>query len=74
MKTVQSNVSINMLLFSLCLALQKEMIKCRGRAVKSTKFNSGVSDKAECGFESPAMTLVSLSKTLNHCFVLRMGR
>ena len=29
----------------------------------------------ECGFESPsAVTLVSLSKTFHHCFVLRMGR
>ena len=27
-----------------------------------------------CGFESPVVTLVCLSKTLNHCFVLRMGR
>ena len=29
---------------------------------------------AECGFESPAVTLMSLSKTLSHCFILRLER
>ena len=45
---------------------------CRGRAVKSTEFKLWCFWSAECGFESQAVTLVSLSKTFNHCFVLRM--
>ena len=51
-----------------------KILKCRGRAVKSTEFKLWCFWSAECGFESPAVTLVSLSKTLNHCLVLRMGR
>ena len=41
--------------------------ECRGRAVKSTKLKLWCFSTAECGLESPAVTLVSLS------FVLRMG-
>ena len=48
--------------------------KCRGWAVKSTGFKLWCFWSAEYGFESQAETLVSLSKTLNHCFVPRMGR
>ena len=54
--------------------LSKSLWKCRGRAVKSTEFKRWCFWSAECGFESPAATLVSLSKTLDHCFVLWMGR
>ena len=48
--------------------------KCYGWAVKSTEFKLWCFWSAECGFKSPAVTLVSLSKTLYHCFVLQMGR
>ena len=51
-----------------------QLWKCRGWAVKITEFKLWCFWSAECGFESQAVTLVSLSKTLNHCFVLRMGR
>ena len=48
--------------------------KCHGQAVKSIEFKLWCFWSAECGFESPAVTLVSLSKPLNHCFVLRIRR
>ena len=35
--------------------------------------NSGVADQQSVGSNPPAVTLVSLSKTLNHIFFLRMG-
>ena len=40
--------------------------------LRAPNSNSGVSDQQSGRFESPAVTLVSLSKT--HCFVLQMGR
>ena len=42
--------------------------------VKSTEFKLWCFWEAKCGFECPAVTLVSLNKTLNHWFVLQMGR
>ena len=48
--------------------------KCRFRAVKTIKFKFSCFWSAGCGFKSPAVTPVSLSKSLNHCFVLWMGR
>ena len=47
--------------------------KCRSRTVESTEFKLFCFWSAECRFESPAVTLVSLTKTFNHCFLLRMG-
>ena len=46
------------------------MWKIRGWAVKSTEFYLWCFWYAGCGLESPAVTLVSLSKTLNHCFII----
>ena len=74
--TSEGAISPNILYYQqLAIACyQISLWKCRGRAVKSTEFKLWCFWSAECGFESPAVTLVSLSKTLNHCFVLRMGR
>ena len=51
--------------------------QCHGSDVierlRAPNSNSGVSDQQSVGSNPPAVTLVSLSKTLNHCFVLRMG-
>ena len=74
---------INWTIFSVtnnafCERKQKQALlmkgKCRGKADKSIDFKLWCFWSAECGFESPAVTLVSLSKTLYHWFVLRMGR
>ena len=45
-----------------------------GKIEQSTEFKLWCFYTAECGFEFHAVTLVSLSKTLTYCFVLRMGK
>ena len=48
--------------------------KCHGGAVKSINIKLWCFCSTECWFESPIRDTVSLSKTLDHCFYLRMGR
>ena len=48
--------------------------KCRGRAVKSTEFQTLLFLISRVWIRIPSHVLVSLSKTLTHCFVLQMGR
>ena len=42
--------------------------------LRAQNSNSGVSDQQNMGLNPSVVTLVSLSKTLNHCCILRMGR
>ena len=42
--------------------------------LRAPNSNSGVSDQQSVGSNPPVVTLVSLSKTLDHCFILRMER